>query len=65
MSKRVWPLLVVVAAASPAIAQQQSATTFHQLGHAILRELIEVNTTASSGNTTIAAEQLANRFKDA
>ena len=46
-------------------AQQQSATTFHQLGHAILRELIEVNTTASTGSTTTAAEQLATRFKDA
>jgi acetylornithine deacetylase/succinyl-diaminopimelate desuccinylase-like protein len=64
MSKRLWPLLVF-AVASPAAAQQQSAATFHQLGHAILRELIEVNTTASTGNTSTAAEQLANRFKDA
>jgi len=44
---------------------QQSPVTFHQLGHAILRELIETNTTASSGNTTIAAGQLATRFRDA
>src|SRR5690349_5285538 len=44
---------------------QQSPATFHQLGHAILRELIETNTTASSGNTSIAAEQLATRFRDA
>src|SRR6185436_10946655 len=64
MSKRLW-LLLTFAAASTAAAQQQSATTFHQLGHAILRELIEVNTTASIGNTTIIAEQLATRFKDA
>jgi len=52
-------------AASTAAAQQQSATTFHQLGHAILRELIETNTTHATGNTTDAAVQLANRFKDA
>jgi len=65
MSKLEWRLLLFFAAASPAIAQQQSATTFHQLGHAILRELIEVNTTGSTGNTTLAADQLANRFKDA
>ena len=64
MSKRVWPLFVV-AAALPLPAQQQSAATFHQLGHAILRELIEVNTTAASGSTTTAAEQLATRFRDA
>ena len=64
MSKRLWPL-VMLGAALPLAAQQQSATTFHQLGHAILRELIEVNTTASTGSTTTAAEQLANRFKDA
>ena len=64
MSKRLLPLLAFVTASSAA-AQQQSATTFHQLGHAILRELIEVNTTASIGNTTIIAEQLATRFKDA
>lgn len=49
----------------PLHAQQQSPATFHQLGHAILRELIETNTTASSGNTTIIADQLAVRFRDA
>lgn len=64
MSKRLWAVFVM-AATSPAAAQQQSATTFHQLGHAILRELIEVNTTASTGNTSIVADQLATRFKDA
>ena len=45
--------------------QQQSTTTFHQLGHAILRELIETNTTASIGNTTVAAQQLQTRFEQA
>jgi len=51
--------------ATPALAQQPSRSDYHQLGHAILRELIETNTTASAGNTTIAAEQLQVRFKDA
>jgi acetylornithine deacetylase/succinyl-diaminopimelate desuccinylase-like protein len=62
--------LAIVAMIAPGdtmlLAQQRMApTTFHQLGHAILRELIETNTTASSGNTTIAAQQLATRFGDA
>jgi acetylornithine deacetylase/succinyl-diaminopimelate desuccinylase-like protein len=56
--------LAVVALASTAAAQQSPAT-FHQLGHAILRELIETNTTGSTGNTSIAAGQLATRFRDA
>jgi len=62
--------LSFVAAVSPENAmlaqqRQQTSTTFHQLGHAILRELIETNTTGSTGNTTIAAQQLATRFHDA
>jgi len=51
--------------ATPTLAQQPSPSDYHQLGHAILRELIETNTTASAGNTTVAAEQLQVRFKDA
>ncbi len=58
-------LLASAIAARVAAAQEMSPTTFHQLGHAILRELIETNTTASKGNTSVAAEQLAVRFKDA
>jgi acetylornithine deacetylase/succinyl-diaminopimelate desuccinylase-like protein len=53
--------MTIVFAAS-AFAQQPS--NYHALGHAILRELIETNTTASSGNTTNIADQLAVRFKD-
>jgi acetylornithine deacetylase/succinyl-diaminopimelate desuccinylase-like protein len=67
LSIRQWSAAfgIVLVAATPAYAQQQPTETFHQLGHAILRELIETNTTASSGNTSVAAEQLAVRFKDA
>ena len=65
-SKRVLGVALTIAcAATPLVAQQSSASNFHQLGHAILRELIETNTTASVGNTTTAAEQLQVRFKDA
>ncbi len=58
-------LLALLLIATPALAQQPSRSDYHQLGHAILRELIETNTTASAGNTTVAAEQLQVRFKDA
>ncbi len=65
-STRFASLAVAVAfAATPVVAQQPPSSNFHQLGHAILRELIETNTTASAGNTTTAAEQLQVRFKDA
>jgi len=57
--------LVAVIASSTAAAQLPSKSDYHALGHAILRELIETNTTASAGNTTVAAEQLQVRFKDA
>jgi len=55
--------LLLLAAATRLAGQQPSA--YHQLGRAILREMIETNTTASAGNTTTIAEQLQVRFKDA
>jgi len=60
---RILTTLLVAGAAPCLVAQQPS--TYHQLGHAILREMIEINTTASAGNTTTIAEQLQVRFKDA
>jgi acetylornithine deacetylase/succinyl-diaminopimelate desuccinylase-like protein len=72
--KYAGPVCCLLAAMLPALpaahalhAQQQSPATrnFHDLGHAILRELIEVNTTGSVGNTTTASQQLASRFEDA
>jgi acetylornithine deacetylase/succinyl-diaminopimelate desuccinylase-like protein len=67
MNRRPVVLAVLLSGffSTPAFAQQPSTSDFHQLGHAILRELIETNTTASVGNTTVAAEQLQVRFKDA
>jgi acetylornithine deacetylase/succinyl-diaminopimelate desuccinylase-like protein len=58
-------LAILLAAIASPLAAQESSTTYHQLGRAILRELIETNTTGSSGNTTIAAQQLATRFQQA
>jgi len=52
-------------AISSATSQQPAAADFHRLGHTILRELIETNTTASVGNTTNAAEKTQARFRDA
>ena len=63
--KSIARFVLAGAAIASTAGGQQSPETFHQLGHAILRELIETNTTGSSGNTTIAAGQLATRFRDA
>src|SRR5881394_854200 len=60
---RTLKTLALLAVAARIGAQQPSA--YHQLGHAILREMIETNTTASAGNTTVVAEQLQVRFRDA
>ena len=60
---RTFKTLLLFAVATRLGSQQPSA--YHQLGRAILREMIETNTTASSGNTTTIAEQLQVRFKDA
>jgi len=58
-------LLFAVAFAATSAGAQQASATYHQLGHAILREMIETNTPGSSGNTSPLAEQLAVRFHDA
>lgn len=60
---RVLRGLLLLSVATRLGAQQPS--TYHQLGRAILREMIETNTTASAGNTTTIAEQLEVRFRDA
>ena len=51
-------------AGSPA-ARPAPLPAFHQLGRDVLRELIETNTTQSSGSTTVAAERMAARFRAA
>ena len=62
VKSRMLAAVLIATAMAPAGAQRESATTFHQLGHAILREMVETNTTGSSGNVTNLAGQLATRF---
>src|SRR5690242_3319558 len=50
-------------AAIPAFGAQ-SLTPYQRLGHDIYKELIETDTTHSTGDTTKAAELLARRFRE-
>jgi hypothetical protein len=56
-------LLAAVVSASPASAQDAGPHNFE--ARAILKELVEINTTDSSGSTTKAAEAMAARLKAA
>src|SRR3972149_9945735 len=49
----------------PAPARHQSPAQYQALARDLLRELIETNTTHSSGNTTAAAEKMAARLRAA
>src|SRR3984957_5888454 len=55
--------LLLLAASLPAAAQLDSQT--RKLAHDIFQQLIEINTTDSVGNTTIAAKAMAQRLLDA
>jgi acetylornithine deacetylase/succinyl-diaminopimelate desuccinylase-like protein len=46
-------------------AQSGKLSSYEQLARSIFKELIETNTTHVSGNTTLAAEAMANRLKAA
>jgi len=54
---------LALAAAPPHFAQTHDAS--RQLSRDIFKQLIEINTTDSSGSTTAAAEAMAQRFRDA
>src|SRR5271156_6007805 len=56
---RIWLAIVV---ALPLLAQQQPQ---QELARGILKQLIEINTTDSVGDNTVAAEAMATRFRDA
>ena len=47
------------------LAFAQSETANHRLAHDVFKQLIEINTTDSTGNVTTAAEAMAQRFRDA
>src|SRR5262249_32102127 len=55
-------LLLVLPAA---LASQKNLTPAQQLAHDIYKELIEINTADSVGNTTTAANAVAKRLRDA
>ena len=46
-------------------AYGQSLSPHRQLSREIYKELIEINTTDSAGSTTVAAETMAKRLRDA
>jgi acetylornithine deacetylase/succinyl-diaminopimelate desuccinylase-like protein len=57
--------LLAFAAPATAAAQATSLTPYQSLGRDLLKQLVEINTTYSSGSTTKAAEGLAARFRAA
>ena len=56
-----WPLAAVAAGVPPPAAD----APYDTLAHDIFRQLIEIDTSDSTGNVTTAAEALAQRFRDA
>ena len=69
--RKLFALAILVCLAIPASlgAQSNDATTqltpTNQLARDIFKQLIEINTTDSVGNTTTAAEAMAKRLRDA
>src|SRR5580692_6848592 len=67
MSLRLLAILVVLISlfvAAPNIQAQETDAT-NKLAHDIYKQLIEINTTDSVGSTTVAAEAMAQRLRDA
>jgi acetylornithine deacetylase/succinyl-diaminopimelate desuccinylase-like protein len=62
--KTLFLAAVALACSAPALLAQVDAGT-RQLSHDILKQLIEINTTDSVGSTTVAAEAMARRLRDA
>src|SRR5689334_11963642 len=61
-------LVAVTTMCVPAVVSaqtQQGLTPTQQLPHDIYKELIEINTADSVGNTTLAADAVARRFRAA
>jgi len=59
-----WVACVALSPVS-VVAQGPALTTDQTLARDIFRELIEINTTYSAGNTTVAADAMAKRLRDA
>ena len=63
--RRLLPLLAVFVCASAEAVPPQLDSASRQLVHDIYKQLIEINTTDSVGNTTTAAEAMAARLRAA
>jgi acetylornithine deacetylase/succinyl-diaminopimelate desuccinylase-like protein len=57
--------LLAASLAAPTLAQAQQLEPHQQLAREVYKQLVEINTTHSSGNTTEAAEAMAARFRAA
>ncbi len=57
--------LVTTRAAAQSPAQHRAPANYEALARSIFQELIETNTTHSTGNTTVAAEKMAARLRAA
>src|SRR5690348_8680429 len=66
MTTRLFSALLAAAVlAVPASAQRRPMTKWDTVAHDLFKELIEINTEASDGNTIAAAEAMAARLKAA
>lgn len=65
MTRLALTLASIITLASASRATAQSLTPYQALGRELLRELVETNTTYSSGSTSKAADLLAARFRAA
>jgi acetylornithine deacetylase/succinyl-diaminopimelate desuccinylase-like protein len=65
MRRPALPLLLIVPLVSTVLAQTVPLAPHQQLAHDIYKQLIEINTTDSVGDTTVAAEAMAARFRAA
>jgi len=59
-----WLAVLALCLLAP-MARAQTDGVTRQLAHDIFRQLIEINTTDSVGSTTVAAEAMAQRLRDA
>jgi acetylornithine deacetylase/succinyl-diaminopimelate desuccinylase-like protein len=65
MKTPVFSALALVSIVSVAAAQSSALAPHQQLAHDVYKQLIEINTTDSVGDTTAAAEAMAARFRAA
>lgn len=65
MSKYVFSIFATLAFAGPVVASDTAARPDQLLFRELYRELVETNTTLSSGSCTLASERMAARLKSA